>query len=70
MTNLSNMHNQDQTLFDWVANIIKSCYHDFHFEGADRLIALYYEREKDEQKKVELEMMRKQRWDDIHVILH
>lgn len=62
---------QDRTdLFGWVAKIIDTCCHDFHFECIDKLIELYYEREKDEAKRDELELMKVRKWNEIHVILN
>ena len=59
-----------ETIFDWVAKIITSCTDDFHFEAVDRLIELYFEREKDESKQTELKLLKKIKWDEIHDILN
>ena len=59
-----------ETIYDWVAKIISTCTHDFHFEAVDKLIDLYYEREKDEAKQTELKMLKKIKWDEIHNILN
>lgn len=58
------------TIYDWVSRIIATCTHDFHFEAVDRLIDLYFEREKDEAKQTELKMLKKIKWDEIHNILN
>lgn len=63
-------NNKHIDLYEWVAKIIDTCNHDFHFEGVDNLINLYYERTKDEAKKVELEALRMKKWNDIHTILY
>lgn len=59
-----------QTIYDWVAKIISTCTNDFHFEAVDKLIELYYEREKDDKKHTELRMLKKIKWDEIHNILN
>jgi hypothetical protein len=61
---------QQDTAYDWVARIIATSNNSFHFDAVDRLIDLYYEREKDEVKQTELKMLKKIRWDDIHTILN
>ena len=61
---------EKDTIYDWVAKIISTCTHDFHFEAVDRLLELYYEREKDDVKLTELRMLKKIKWDEIHGILN
>lgn len=63
------MQYTDDHIFDWVSRIIDNCTHDFHFDAVDRLIDLYYERVKDEPKYLELKLMKKVKWDEIHNIL-
>lgn len=62
------MANNDH-IYEWLVRVIDTCYHDFHFEAIDNLIALYYEREKDQAKKDELELLRAKKWNEIHMIL-
>lgn len=62
------MDNRDH-IYDWIVRVIDTCYHDFHFEAIDNLIKLYHEREKDEAKKTELELIREKKWNEIHMIL-
>jgi hypothetical protein len=61
---------RNDTIYDWVAKIISTCTHDFHFEAVDRLLELYYEREKDDIRLTELRMLKKIKWDEIHDILN
>ena len=61
---------EKDTIYDWVAKIISTCTNDFHFEAVDRLLELYYEREKDDLKVTELRMLKKIKWDEIHNILN
>ena len=63
------MENRNSNLFEWISKIIDTCHHDVHFEAVDRLIALYFEREKDDAKKDELELLKVQKWNDIHMII-
>ena len=63
------MENRNSNLFEWISKIIDTCYHDIHFEAVDRLISLYFEREKNDEKRDELELLKVQKWNDIHMIL-
>lgn len=58
-----------EQLFNWISKIIETCTHDFHFEAVDNLIELFYEREKDEKLKTELQLLRRSKWNEIHFIL-
>lgn len=55
--------------FEWIRKIIETSTNQFHLEGAKRLIELLYELDKDEKQKDELELLRIQKWNDIHTIL-
>ena len=55
--------------FEWIVKIIDTCNNDFHFEGVDNLINLYYEKEKNEDLKIELQLLRNKKWNEIHDIL-
>jgi hypothetical protein len=63
------MENRLDNIFDWISKIILTCNNDFHFEAVDKLISLYYEREKNEEKHYELIALKIQRWNEIHCIL-
>jgi len=63
------MQIKDNALATWIASIIDSCNNDFHFDAVDNLIDLFYEREKNEALKIELTLMKQQKWNDIHNIL-
>jgi hypothetical protein len=48
-----------QEAFNWIAKIIEGqeftgCTYDFHFRCAEKLIELFFEKYKDEVKKLEL----------------
>jgi hypothetical protein len=53
----------------WVMKIIDSCKDDFQFEAVDRLIALHYEKFKNEEEFLELSVTRARKWNDIHGII-
>jgi hypothetical protein len=55
--------------FEWIKKIIESSTNQFHLEGAKRLIELLYDLEQDEKQRDELELLRIQKWNDIHSIL-
>ncbi len=63
------MENRTDNIFDWICKIIETCNNDFHFEAVDKLISLYFEREKNEEKQFELESLKVRRWNEIHHIL-
>ena len=63
------MEKRVEPIYDWVCRIIDTCNHDFHFEAVDRLIDLFYEREKDEAKKLELQIRKQDKWNQIHYIV-
>lgn len=60
---------QNDSIYEWVARIIATSNNSFHFDAVDKLIDLYYERERDEAKHTELKLLKKHRWDEIHNIL-
>jgi len=69
--NETEMENQNRkNLFEWISRIIDTCNHDFHFEAVDKLIELFFDRTKDEEKKTELLMLRQRKWNDIHYLLY
>jgi predicted HTH domain antitoxin len=55
--------------FQWISKIIESSTNQFHLEGAKRLIELLFELDKDEKQRDDLELLRIQKWNDIHRIL-
>jgi hypothetical protein len=57
------------SIYDWVARIIATSNNSFHFDAVDKLIDLYFERERDEAKYIELKLLKKHRWDEIHNII-
>ena len=63
------MELKDNALANWIIQIIDSCNNDFHFDAVDRLIELFYEREKNEDLKVELMLLKQKKWNEIHNIL-
>jgi hypothetical protein len=56
-------------IYNWLLKIIETCNNDFHFEGVDKLIELFYEKEKDESLTDELKLARISKWNEIHHIL-
>lgn len=67
MMNTFQENNSD--LVEWISSIIDSCNNQFHFDAVDKLIELYFEREKNEDMKLELQIKKQQKWNDIHNIL-
>lgn len=53
----------------WISKIIKSCSDDFHFEGVDKLIELFYIKEKNEELTNKLREEREEKWIQIHAIV-
>lgn len=63
------MNNKDIQIFNWIVSIIDTCYLQFHFEAIDNLIALYYERQKDDYRRDELEAIKLKKWNEIHNVI-
>lgn len=55
--------------YQWISKIIKSCSDDFHFEGVDKLIELFYIKEKDEELTEMLKQERADKWNHLHAIV-
>jgi hypothetical protein len=58
-----------QNIYDWIKKIIETCNNDFHFESVDRLIELFYEKYLDGEMRTELNIVRQNKWNEIHNIL-
>ena len=58
-----------KNLIEWISRIIETSNNDFHFEGVDNLIELFFEKTKDDDKRTELRLLRQRKWNDIHNIL-
>ena len=56
-------------IYEWISKIIQSANNDFHFEAVDKLIELFFEKFQDEDLKLQLEIQRTNRWNEIHNIL-
>jgi hypothetical protein len=56
-------------IYNWLLKIIETCNNDFHFEAVDKLIELFYEKEKDESLVDDLKLARIKKWNEIHLIL-
>ena len=63
------MNKESIDRFQWISKIIESSTNQFHLEGAKRLIELLFELDKDEKQRDDLELLRIQKWKDIHRIL-
>jgi hypothetical protein len=63
------MDSKAKDMFLWVAKIIDTCNNDFHFEAIDNLIEIHFKNFKDKKLKLDLELLRAQKWNEIHVIL-
>jgi hypothetical protein len=64
------MNNDIDNVFDWIVRIIETCYHDFHFDCADKLIELFYLRFGNESKKNELIKIRNERYYQVRNIIY
>lgn len=67
--NKTNQRFTTSKAYDWISRIIETCNNDFHFTAVDALIELYFHQVQDEQKYLELKIMRQDKWNDIHCIL-
>lgn len=55
--------------YTWIYNIIDSCNNDFHFDCADALISLFNVKYADADMVSGLQLLRQNRWNDVHTIL-
>jgi hypothetical protein len=55
--------------YTWIYNIIDSCNNDFHFDCADALISLFSVKYADADMVSGLQLLRQNRWNDVHTIL-
>ena len=62
MTNNNNLH-------EWILKVIETCKINDHLEGVDKLIELYYEKEKNEELRDELKIAREIKYNEIHTII-
>lgn len=60
---------KSQEIFDWIAKIIATCNNDFHFDAIDVLIERHFETFGDENMKTDLKLIKKAKWNEIHLIL-
>jgi hypothetical protein len=60
------MISETDTTFDWIVRIIETCKNDFHFESVDNLIELYYKKTKNEDKYIDLQLIRIQKYKIVH----
>ena len=58
-----------KNIYDWIIRIIETCNNDFHFEAVDKLIELFYEKHLDGEMRTELNILRQNKWNEIHSIL-
>ena len=58
-----------KNIYDWIISIIETCNNDFHFEAVDKLIELFYEKHLDGEMRTELNILRQNKWNEIHSIL-
>lgn len=59
---------KSQEIFDWIAKIIATCNNDFHFDAID-VIERHFETFGDENMKTDLKLIKKAKWNEIHLIL-
>jgi hypothetical protein len=69
LANNIRMISETDSTFDWIMKIIDTCNNDFHFESVDKLIELYFVKTKDEDRYIDLQLYRIQKYKDVHNIL-
>ena len=58
-----------KNIYDWIIRIIETCNNDFHFEAVDKLIDFFYQKYLDGEMRTELNILRQNKWNEIHSIL-
>jgi hypothetical protein len=66
LANNIRMITEPDTTFDWIVRIIDTCTHDFHFMSVDNLIELYYLKTANEDKYIDLQLLRIQKYKQVH----
>ena len=66
LANNIRMISETDTTFDWIVRIIDTCNNDFHFESIDNLIELYYLKTGNEDKYINLQLIRIQKYKLVH----
>jgi len=66
LANNIRMVSETDTTFDWIVRIIDTCNNDFHFESVDNLIELYYLKTGNEDKYIDLQLIRIQKYKLVH----
>lgn len=56
-------------IYNWIISIINTSTNDFHFEGVDNLIELFFKKFNDDGLYIDLQFKRSQKWNEIHSIL-
>lgn len=56
--------------FEWIVKIIETCTNTFHIDACDKLIEYYNNIETDEDKILELKLRLKDKWNNVHNVLH
>ena len=69
LSNTISMKTDTDTVYDWIVRIIDTCNNDFHFESVDNLIELYYKKTYNEDGYIDLQLLRWQKYKDVHTIL-
>jgi len=66
LANNIRMVSETDTTFDWIVRIIDTCNNDFHFESVNNLIELYYLKTGNEDKYIDLQLIRIQKYKLVH----
>ncbi len=66
LANNIRMISETDTTFDWIVKIIDTCNNDFHFESVDNLIELYYLKTGNEDKYIDLQLIRMKKYKLVH----
>ena len=54
----------------WTYNIVRSCNNDFHFDCADALIDLFFQKYGENELLLQLKELRQNKWQSVHGILN
>ena len=62
-------YNEANKDFDFVKKVIDCCENDFHFDCVVNLIELYRIKSGNEEKTLELKLISKDKWNQLHAIV-
>jgi hypothetical protein len=65
----SSVYRDKEKSFDWIVRVLNTCTSTFHFEAIENLIVLFYQKYNDQALRVELDLLKARKWNEVHQVL-